>query len=70
MAQQHDTTIGHTGGATYTLRGVWVYRHTGTGRPYRYDTAEGFVREWQTGAFGGSWRDTEAGKALIDRFTS
>jgi hypothetical protein len=29
-----------------------------------------FVREWQTGAFGGSWRDTEAGKALIDRFTS
>ena len=35
----------------------------------RYDTAEGFAKEWATGAFGGSWRDTDAGRALLDRFT-
>lgn len=69
MAQQQEITIGRTGSAIYTLRGAWVYRDIGNGRPaYRYDTAEGFAKEWNSGAFGGSWRDTPAGKALIDRF--
>lgn len=68
MAQQ-EVTIGRTGSATYTLRGAWVYRDTGNGHPYRCDTAEGFAREWQSGAFGGSWRDTDASRALLNRFT-
>jgi hypothetical protein len=68
MAQQ-EIVIGRTGSAVYTLHGAWVYRDTGNGRPYRYDTAEGFAKEWQTGAYGLSWRDTEAGRQLIERFT-
>ena len=64
-----EIPIGRTGSAQYTLRGMWIYR-TIAGRTYRYDTAEGFAKEWNTGAFGGSWRDTDAGKALLDRFTS
>jgi hypothetical protein len=68
MAQPQEIVIGRTGSAVYTLRGAWVYRDTGTSRPYRYDTAEGFAREWNSGAFGGSWRDTDAGRALLDRF--
>jgi hypothetical protein len=70
MAQQQAITIGRTGSAVYTMRGAWIYRDTGTGRPYWYDTAEGFAKEWATGAFGGSWRNTDAGRALLDRFTS
>jgi hypothetical protein len=69
MAQHREIPIGRTGSATYTLRGMWVYRDTGTGRPYRYDTADGFAAEWESGAFGPSWRDTEAGRALLDRLT-
>lgn len=65
MAQ--ETLIGRTGSAEYFLRGMWVYRKT-TAFTQRYDTLEGFVREWDTGAFGGSWRDTPEGKKLIDRF--
>lgn len=67
IAQQQAIPIGRTGSATYTLKGAWVYRDTGNGRPYRYDTAEGFAKEWNSGAFGGSWRDTEAGRALLNR---
>jgi hypothetical protein len=70
MVQQREITIGRTGSAVYTLRGTWVYRDTGNNRPYRYDTLEGFAREWSTGAFGVSWRDTPEGKRLIDRFTN
>ena len=47
-----------------------LYRDIGNGRPYRYDTLEGFAREWSTGAFGVSWRDTPEGKRLLDRFTN
>ena len=67
MSQQ--IVIGRTGSAVYTLKGAWIYRDTGNGRPYRYDTAEGFVSEWESGAFGPSWRDTEAGRQIIDRFS-
>ncbi len=67
MAQQREVPIGRTGSAEYTLRGMWIYRSV-AGRTYRYDTAEGFAREWHTGAYGGSWRDTPEGKALLDRF--
>ena len=63
-----EILIGKTGSATYTLRGMWVYRDTGNGRPYRYDSLEDFAREWETGAFGGSWRDTPEGRNLINRF--
>ncbi|UEM08236.1 hypothetical protein JL101_036455 (plasmid) [Skermanella rosea] len=59
--------IGRTGTAIYYVGGVWVYRQCGA-HPYRYDTLPDFVRELQTGALGGSWRETEAGTALIDRF--
>jgi hypothetical protein len=69
MAQQHEVSIGKTGSAEYFLRGMWVYRRPINGRPYRYDTLEGFAREWDTGAFGGGWRDTPEGTALIERFT-
>ena len=68
MAQQREIAIGRTGSASYTLRGMWVYR-TIAGRTYRYDTAEGFALEWETGAYGPSWRDTDAGRALLDRLT-
>jgi hypothetical protein len=64
-----EIVIGRTGSAVYTLRGAWVYRDIGNGRPYRYDTVPSFVEDWETGAYGPSWRDTEAGRALIDRFT-
>jgi hypothetical protein len=69
MAQQ-SVVIGRTGSAVYTVRGAWVYRHLPNGAVYKYDTAEGFAREWETGAFGGSWRDTEEGRRLLDRFTT
>jgi hypothetical protein len=49
-----EILIGKTGSATYTLKGMWVYRDIGNGRPYRYDTLEGFAQEWDAGAFGGS----------------
>jgi hypothetical protein len=62
------TLIGKTGSAEYFVRGAWVYRKSGT-FVQKYDTAEGFVAEWQTGAYGPSWRDTPAGRQLIDRFT-
>jgi hypothetical protein len=65
-----EVLIGQTGSAVYTLKGAWVYRRPTNGPEYRYDTAEGFAREWETGAFGGSWRDTPEGKRLIDRFTN
>jgi|tagenome__1003787_1003787.scaffolds.fasta_scaffold19253855_1 hypothetical protein len=68
MAQ--EIIIGRTGSSVYTLRGMWVYRRPINGQPYRYDTLEGFAREWATGAFGPGWRDTPEGKRLIDRFTS
>jgi hypothetical protein len=68
MAQQ-EITIGRTGSAEYTLKGIWVYRCPVNATAYRYDTIEGFARQWDTGAFGGSWRDTPEGKRLIDRFT-
>jgi hypothetical protein len=68
MAQQNEIVIGRTGSAVYTIRGAWVYRDVGNGRPYRYDTVPGFVTEWQTGAYGLSWRETPEGTALIDRF--
>jgi hypothetical protein len=29
---------------------------------------EGFVTEMLTGALGGSWRETEEGRRIIDRF--
>jgi hypothetical protein len=66
---QREIVIGRTGSAVYTLRGAWVYRDIGNNRPYRYDTLEGFAKEWDSGALGISWRDTPEGKRLIDRFT-
>jgi hypothetical protein len=70
VAAAQDILIGRTGSAQYILRGAWVYRDIGNGRPYRYDTAEGFAKEWDTGAFGLSWRDTPEGKRLLDRLTN
>jgi hypothetical protein len=63
-----EIPIGRTGSAEYFLRGAWVYRKVGV-QVYRYDTAPGFVSEWETGAFGPSWRDTQAGRDIIDRFS-
>jgi hypothetical protein len=70
MAQQREVAIGRTGSAEYFLKGMWVYRRPINGTPYRYDTAEGFAKEWESGAFGGSWRDTPEGRHLLDRFTT
>lgn len=70
MAHRQEIPIGRTGSAVYTLRGAWVYRDTGNGRPYRYDTLPDFVAEMMTGALGGSWRETPEGTRLIDRFTN
>jgi hypothetical protein len=63
------TLIGKTGSAEYYAKGAWVYRRTQNGMVVRYDTVEGFAREWNSGAYGSSWRDTEFGKNLIERFT-
>ena len=63
------TLIGRTGSAEYYTRGVWIYRKTPNGVVQKYNTAEGFAKEWNSGAFGGSWRDTDAGRTLLDRFT-
>jgi len=57
----HEITIGRTGSAVYSLRGMWVYRDTGNSHPYRYDTLKGFACGWGPGAFGGGWRDTPEG---------
>jgi hypothetical protein len=64
-----EIPIGKTGSAEYFLRGAWVYRKTPNGAVYCYDTMEGFAKEWDTGSFGPSWRDTDEGKRLLDRFT-
>jgi hypothetical protein len=65
----NGTLIGRTGSAEYFVKGAWVYRRTPNGMVCKYDTVPGFVSEWETGAYGPSWRDTEAGRQIIDRFT-
>ena len=59
--------LGRTGTSEYLLRGAWVYRKVGA-QVYRYDTLPDFVRELQSGALGGSWRETPEGTREIDRF--
>lgn len=64
---RREIPIGRTGSAEYLLRGAWVYRRTPS-LTQRYDTLEGFVTEMLTGALGGSWRETDEGRRIIDRF--
>ncbi len=64
---RHEIPIGRTGSAEYLLRGAWVYRRTPS-LTQRYDTLEDFVTEILTGALGDSWRETDEGRRIIDRF--
>lgn len=64
---QAEITLGRTGSSEYFLRGAWVYRKVGA-QVYRYDTLPDFVRELQTGAMGGGWRETPEGTREINRF--